>query len=235
MNATTTKWPKQIPQLSPAQIEAREKWMKLWHEVLPNRYGVIEKFNHGFPADLYKPGSPIRTLEVGAGLGEHAKWENLSDQDYHMLEYRKEWAEGLAKDFPLLKSVHGDIQTKLEYPDGHFQRVIAIHVLEHLPDLPRALKEIDRLLARGGSFEIVIPCEGGWAYELARKISSERMFKKNFGMDYKPIALAEHINTCDEILVELEKMPWTLAKRRHFPLLVPIWTANLCIGLQYRK
>jgi hypothetical protein len=77
----TVKWPKTIPQLSPAQIDAREKWMKLWHEILPNRYGAIEKFNHGFPAKLYSPTqTQIRTLEVGAGLGEHVKWENLKNQ-----------------------------------------------------------------------------------------------------------------------------------------------------------
>jgi SAM-dependent methyltransferase len=108
-------------------------------------------------------------------------------------------------------------------------------VLEHLPDLPKALKEIDRLLARGGTFEIVIPCEGGWAYGFARKISSERMFRKNFGMDYRPIIRAEHINRCDEIVAELAKHGWQQTKKSYFPLLVPIWTANLCLGMQFKK
>ena len=112
---------------------------------------------------------------------------------------------------------------------------VAIHVLEHLPDLPSALREIFRLLSPGGHFDIVIPCEGGWAYELARKVSSERMFKKHFGMEYKPIIQAEHINTYPEILEELARLPWRRTVTRYFPLAIPPWQANLCVGLQVRK
>ncbi|MGO8995347.1 MAG: class I SAM-dependent methyltransferase [Polyangiaceae bacterium] len=230
-------WPKQVPVLSPEQTVAREQWMRLWHEVLPNRFGLIEKFNHGFPAKQFKrtPGARTRTLEVGAGLGEHAAWEDLSGQDYVMLEYREEWAEQLRARHPELTSIHGDIQAQLDSAAGSFDRVIAIHVLEHLPDLPSALREIFRLLSPGGQFDIVIPCEGGWAYEFARKISSERMFKKHFGMEYKPIIRAEHLNTCPEILEELARLPWRRTVTRYFPLEVPLWTANLCLGLQVRK
>ncbi len=100
-------WPKQVPVLSPEQTVAREQWMRLWHEVLPNRFGLIEKFNHGFPAKQFKrtPGARTRTLEVGAGLGEHAAWEDLSGQDYVMLEYREEWAEQLRARHPELTSI----------------------------------------------------------------------------------------------------------------------------------
>jgi SAM-dependent methyltransferase len=230
-------WPKQVPVLSPEQLIAREQWMRLWHEVLPNRFGLIEKFNHGFPAKQLErsAGARTRTLEVGAGLGEHAAWEDLSAQEYIMLEYREDWAEGLRARHPGLTSLHGDIQAQLDFPAGSFDRVIAIHVLEHLPDLPSALREIFRLLSPGGQFDIVIPCEGGWAYELARKISSERMFKKHFGMEYKPIIQAEHINTYPEILEELARLPWRRTVTRHFPLAIPPWHANLCVGLQVRK
>ena len=147
-------WPKQVPVLSPEQIIARERWMRLWHEVLPNRFGLIEKFNHGFPAKQLErsAGARTRTLEVGAGLGEHAAWEDLSAQEYIMLEYREDWAEGLRARHPGLTSLHGDIQAQLDFPAGSFDRVIAIHVLEHLPDLPSALREIFRLLSPGGQF-----------------------------------------------------------------------------------
>jgi ubiquinone/menaquinone biosynthesis C-methylase UbiE len=36
----------------------------------------------------------------------------------------------------------------MPFEDGYFDRVIAIHVLEHLPDLPRALREISRLMKK---------------------------------------------------------------------------------------
>lgn len=234
-----TKWPKITPLLSSEQLIAREKWMRLWHETLPKRFSMIEKFNHSFPSLLFNPSVTNRrlprTLEVGAGLGEHAHWENLKNQEYTMLEYREEWCHQLRAQNPGCKVIHGDIQGRLEYPDGYFDRIIAIHVLEHLPDLPKALSEIHRLLVPGGQFDIVIPCEGGLAYGFARKISSERMFKKNFGMDYGPIIRAEHVNTCAEILEELSRLSWIRTRSKHFPLLIPLWTANLCLGLQFKK
>ncbi len=41
---------------------------------------------------------------------------------------------------------------------------------------PSALDEIDRLLADGGFFQVVIPCEGSLAYSMARKISAQALF-----------------------------------------------------------
>lgn len=233
--AQLAKWPKIPVKLSPAQKEAQEKWMTLWHDQLLGNYGAVEKFNHGFPAGLNRSINKIKTLEVGAGLGEHYQWENLSNQDYYMLEYREEWCKKLNLKYPDSKVIHGDIQTELHFSAGYFDRVIAIHVLEHLPDLPKALIEIDRLLKPGGHFDIVIPCEGGLAYGFARKISSERLFKKHFGMEYGPIIRAEHVNRYPEIIHELDVHPWNREKVSYFPLLLPVWTANVCVGLRYTK
>lgn len=231
------QWPKKIPDLTPAQELAREGWMKYWHEVLPNKFGLIEKFNHGYPVKLglpHKENGKIKTLEVGAGLGEHFSWEDKTAQDYTMLEYREEWCKLLTTKYPEQKIIHGDIQKKLTFADGHFDRIIAIHVLEHLPDLPKALSEIHRLLAVGGILDIVIPCEGGAMYELARNMTSARMFQKKFGMPYKPIMQAEHINDCDEIL-GLLKTGWRKQHSTYFPFLVPLWQGNLILGLRLIK
>jgi ubiquinone/menaquinone biosynthesis C-methylase UbiE len=233
LNTVKRIWPKKVPELSPEQLAAREKWMQLWHEILPNKYGVIEKFNHGYPASKQvKEGS--KTLEIGAGLGEHAKWEDLNQQDYYFLEYRRSFCESLRKSHPADKVICGDIQAQLNFEAGSFDRIIAIHVLEHLPNLPSALTEIKRLLKNDGVFDIVIPCEGGLAYEFARKISSERLFKKNFKMEYMPIAKAEHINNYSEIIDELKKAEFQFADQRFFPLLVPISNLNLCFGARLK-
>lgn len=228
-------WPKKIPQLSPEQLAAREGWMKYWHEVLPSKYGMIENFNHGFPASRRGSKPHIKTLEIGAGLGEHLAWENLSDQDYHMLEYRQSWVDHLRQKYPSQNSVHASIQEKTEFEEESFDRVIAIHVLEHLPDLPAALQEISRLLKADGELQVVIPCEGGMAYSFARKISSERMFKKKFKMEYGPIIAAEHLNTAKEILRELKVAGFHVRKSSFFPLKIPFIQPNLCIGLVLSK
>ncbi len=230
-----THWPKEIPSLSPEAQIAREKWMTYWHEVLPNRFGIVEKFNHGFPAEL-----PIqkgwKTLEIGAGLGEHLKWENTKDQDYYCFEYRKEWCERLQKLHPADRVFHGDIQQKqTQWTDGFFDRAIAIHVFEHLPDLPKALDEIGRLLKPNAVLDVVLPCEGGLAYHVARELTSRRMFEKQFPIPYRTIMAAEHINTYPEVIEVLENKGWKSTQTRYFPLGLPLWQTNLIVGLRFQK
>ena len=126
---------------------------------------------------------------------------------------------------------HGDIEQRQPWPDGFFDRVVAIHVLEHLRNLPLALAEIRRLLKPDGSFDVVLPCEGGLAYALARKVSAERLFRRRFRMDYTPIIRNEHVSTLDEIVVELRRM-FDVDTRFFFPLRVPIGALNLCVAFR---
>jgi SAM-dependent methyltransferase len=221
-------WPKNVPALTPEQEAAREAWMLLWHEQLPNKYGVAEKFNHGFVAELpVAPGT--RTLEIGAGIGGHIEHEDLTRQEYNVLEMRDEFCARLAELLPPGQVHQGSIEERQPFADGSFDRLIAIHVLEHLPNLPAALDEAARLLKRGGYFDVVLPCEGGLAYSFARAISSKRMFESHFHMSYDPIIRAEHVNQLWEVNQELFKR-FKPVVRKHFPLVVPVDTANLFVG-----
>jgi SAM-dependent methyltransferase len=222
------RWPKQPPPLTPEQQRAREGFVKLWHQRLPRKYSAIESFNHGSVARMpIAPGT--RTLEIGAGLGAHSKFEDLSKQDYHVLEYREAFCVELRKVFPADHVHCADIQQRQPWPDGFFDRIVAIHVLEHLPNLPIALDEIRRLLSPNGSFDIVLPCEGGFAYSIARRVSAERLFRRHFHMDYTPIVRNEHVSTLDEIEFELRER-FTTTSGAYFPLKVPILTINLVVA-----
>jgi len=78
---------------------------------------------------------------------------------------------------------------------------------------------------------VVIPCEGGAAYSLARRISAQRIFEKRYGMSYDWFIKSEHINLPREIAEECGAH-FRVVRRRHFPLVVPLVSPNLVIGLE---
>lgn len=225
-------WPKTLPTLTRDQELVRDDFVRYWHEVLPRKYGAIERFNHGYPLRSIRrdPGAPLRTLEIGAGLGEHLEYEDLTAQDYTCLELRDEMVRRLRERFPGVNAIHGDCQETLPFGDDHFDRVVAIHVFEHLPNLPAALDELQRVIAPHGTLAVVLPCDPGIAYGIARRISAQRVFQKRYHQSYDWFIRSEHINSPSEIL-ELLRERFRVVHRRHFPLRVPIRTVNLCIGV----
>ncbi|HLX64095.1 MAG TPA: methyltransferase domain-containing protein [Planctomycetota bacterium] len=227
------QWPKQLPVLTEDQKRAREDFMVHWHKVLPNKYGMIERFNHrGAFREAIQPGT--RTLEIGAGLGAHIEFEDLSKQQYVANELRPEMAGEIKRRFPEVEVLVGDVQAGLPVESESFDRALAVHVLEHLPRLPDAIAEIRRVLKPTGFFQVVIPCEGSLAYTLARNISARRVFEKRNKMSYDFVVESEHVNLADEIVYALKKH-FSIERRRFFPLgFVPIQTCNLVISLLCR-
>ena len=120
---------------------------------------------------------------------------------------------------------------RLPWDDDSFDRVLAIHVLEHLYNLPAALEKIARVLRPGGVFCVVIPCEGGRLYSLGRRFTTKRMFEKRYKTPYEWMIRQEHCNTAREVLAELDRH-FQLRTRRFFPLRVPAVDLNLVIGLE---
>jgi SAM-dependent methyltransferase len=237
VSQASTKWPKVLAPLTAEEQAIHDDFMRRWHEVLPTRYGFLERFNHSFPVRQSRPGFRA-TIEIGAGLGEHLSHERLSalqERSYVAVEMRENMAARLSETHPNVQTVVGDCQERLPFEDGSFDRYIAVHVLEHLPNLPACIAEAWRLLDKDrGQFLAVIPCEGGTAYSLARRISAQRMFERAYGMPYSNFISREHINVPQEILAELARY-FTLDRRRYFPFaFVPAVQVNICIGLAMR-
>ena len=88
--------------------------------------------------------------------------------------------------------------------------------------------------APGGIFDVVLPCEGGAAYWLARRMSAQPMFERRFRLPYKDIIANEHVNTIYEILPLLETR-FSLMWKSFFPLPVPSYFANLCVAQRFVK
>lgn len=232
----TSKWPKILPPLTPEQQRINDNFMQRWHVELAgkSRYGLIENFNHRFPVKHSRPGFKT-TIEIGAGLGAHLHYEDLTEEQerhYYCNEYRQNMAEEITRLHPKVQTIVGDCQQRMDFPDGFFDRYIAVHVLEHLPNLPAAIREAWRLLNKErGQLLVVIPCEGSAAYTLARRISAQRIFEKTYQMPYDVFIRREHINVPHEILTELDPF-FTIEARSFFPLpFLPFLFNNLVIGL----
>ena len=229
------RWPKSLSPLTDEQQQISDDFMKYWLEVVPKKIGirVVDVFNQTYPVK-YAPPVFLTTLEIGAGLGEHLRYEKLSEEqkkNYWALDIRPNMIEELNRRELGVKGLVGDCQKKMNFPDGYFDRILGIHVLEHLPDLPAAMREIWRLCKKtDGIFSFVIPCEGSPAYLLARRLSAQRIFEKRYRQSYQWFIEREHINKPDEILAEIRPY-FEIAHCSYFPLGIRLAACNLCIGL----
>ena len=142
--------------------------------------------------------------------------------------------EKIKRKYKTVRVVKCDIQKKLPFRSNFFDRINVVHVLEHLPNLPKCLSEVSRVLKPKGIFQIVIPCDPGLLYGFCRKISAERVFKSNFKGSYSWLINREHINTPDEIIYNIKKN-FKIIKKNFFPFVFPSINLNLFIGLTVIK
>ena len=141
--------------------------------VLAKQYGTSEKLNtrisihskystnkQGFGSWIsshYQFPENASVLELGCGTGDMWKGQGelisrcsrliLSDFSEGMLEQAKE----TLRDETAIEYRVIDIQD-IPYPDHTFDAVIANMMLYHVPDLPKGLREVSRVLKEGGTF-----------------------------------------------------------------------------------
>ena len=225
-------FPKKIPKLTSEQKIIKDDFMEHWLKVLRKKYSIIDKFNHKVVVNS-RPKSFLKTLEIGAGIGEHLNYENLNDnqkKNYYAMDIRENLLKIISKEHHMINTILGDCEKKLNFEDNFFDRIVAIHILEHLPNLPNTISEVARVLKKDGLFQIVIPCEGSIAYTFARKISAERIFEKKYKTSYDWYIKSEHVNIPLEIINELMKK-FTINKKTYFPIPLSFEFCNLCIAI----
>ena len=129
-----------------------------------------------------------------------------------------------------LRIVVGDCQRELPFATDYFDRVLAIHVLEHLDNLPAALAEIavssNPRVRSPLSFRARVAL-----LTLGRRLTTKRIFEKRYNTDYEWMIGYDHCNTAREI-VDLLPTAFSVRRRAFFPMRVPSIDANLVIGLE---
>jgi SAM-dependent methyltransferase len=109
-----------------------------------------------------------RLLDLGCGAGRHAfealrRGARVTAFDYDEAELKDvaamAGAMAVAGDLPAAArsaTTRGDA-TRLPYPDGTFDRIIAAEVLEHIHDDMGAIRELVRVLRPGGTIAATVP------------------------------------------------------------------------------
>ena len=85
------KFPKKIKKLSKKKKFISDSFIKLWHQEL-KKISIIENFNHNYVArskiifrERERERGRIKTLEIGAGIGNHLYYEELKHQYYYCI------------------------------------------------------------------------------------------------------------------------------------------------------
>ena len=232
---TATVWPKTFPPLTPEQERISDDFMRYWHEVLPRRYGLVEAFNHRYAVRHAPARFPCHVGDRG-GVGRAPGLRTAlcgAGAELRCPGSAREHGGGVAGQPSDDSNGVRQLPGPAGFPAGSFDRILAIHVLEHLPNLPAAVAEMHRLCHPGGVFSVVIPCEGGWLYGVARRISAQRIFERRYGQSYQWFIGREHINRPAEIEAELGRY-FRVVHRHYFPFRVPFLFCNLCVGLTLR-
>lgn len=183
---------------------------KQWREYIAQNYRSAN-YGRGLPGWIMRKGHrelecsfPRETrfekvLEVGAGEGIHVPFVRHGFTEYILTD----------RDPGALKRIKGPVfpgvlfQTtdacKLSFPDRSFDRVIATHVLEHLPEPHLVLQEWRRVLKPGGVLSLLLPCDPGLAWRIARSFGPRARAGAN-GIDYDYWMAREHINPIYNLL-----------------------------------
>ena len=123
-----------------------------------------------------------RLLDLGCGAGRHtfealrrgaiATALDQSTSDLADIEVMVEaMAEaGEIKPVDQQVTVEGDAMA-LPFDDGHFDRVIASEILEHIPDDRAVIGEIARVVRRGGTVAVSVPRR--WPEQICWALSDE--------------------------------------------------------------
>jgi phosphatidylethanolamine/phosphatidyl-N-methylethanolamine N-methyltransferase len=159
-----------------------------------------------------------RILEVGSGSGHHFPFVSKTFSSYVMSDGSTDMLAIAEKKFAPeissnLVSIEQQDATDLSLPDSSVDRLIATHVLEHLPDPVAVLAEWDRVVRPGGIISIVLPCDPGLLWRTGRHFGPRRNAQQA-GLAYDYLQAAEHINSIFNLKVFIQ---------HHFEHLTQAW------------
>lgn len=127
--------------------------------------------------DSIRESNPKRLIDLGCGdgavLSGLQKKGLLTGRDVYGCDLSQERLDRLHGSLLFVNLVHGNAVNLTQFKDGYFDFIICSQVIEHLEDDEVLLKEIRRLLNRGGRLyisSVVKKWYGWWIYKNNGKV-----------------------------------------------------------------
>lgn len=176
-----------------------------------------------------------RVLEIGAGVGKHAKLNDSHDGQYFVSEFQAgHLGNPLWNDFRG-RGVQCDA-SRLPFRAEWFDGIVSTYSLEHMRRLDDTLAEITRVLKPRGRLVLALPCEGGFLWNIGREITTRRVFQKEFGLNYDKIIAFEHVHDLAAVRARLDaNKDLVLRSDRFYPAFLPQKDINLIACFSFEK
>lgn len=210
------------------ESENYERGLAGW--VMRRSHALLEK---DFGPDVHF----ARVLEVGAGSGVHLRYVRHSFESYVMTDTSSAMLERVAE-WPRAKA-SGTVSARvadaahLDLPDASVDRLIATHVLEHLPQPQLVMEEWLRVVRPGGVLSIVLPCDPGMLWRLGRHFGP-RARGRSRGLEYDYVMALEHINPVNN-LVAIIRHHALRRRERWWPAMLPSMDLNLIYAVNITR
>ena len=173
-------------------------------------------------------------LDVGSGMGYHLKFEKISKKrTYICLDPEKTLLDKITQEGVVKIQARCE---KIPLRSKSVDIIIASHILEHVTNLKKCIRELRRVLKDKGLLLVVLPCDPGVAWKLIRRITPSRMRLRKKGLDYDIVMKYEHPNLFKKCVEELTK-EFTIEEEKYYPLLIKNHNLNFisCFKLIKRK
>lgn len=208
------------------------QWADLYQKLNYDRglTGYFLTKSHSWLESRFGPETHFaKVIEVGAGTGMHLRFIRHAYDEYWLTDYHQPLIEKIALPSDIrtsgkLRLARADA-TRLDFADASFDRLIATHVLEHLEQPHKVLREWARVLKPGGVLSLVLPCDPGLLWRLGRYAISRKKFI-NAGLEYDYWMAREHINPINN-LTALIKYYFDNVREQWLPSHIPSIDLNL--------
>jgi SAM-dependent methyltransferase len=216
------------------QSRLYKKWMAAWEHMI-DQWVIYERalwrfFSMSGHRQIAKKvakelSSQGPIVDLGCG---HGKIFDLIDPARGIgVDSNYVFLKSMKKRYPSIFPIQADI-TNTPFATQSVDCITSLHVLEHLYFLSEGLEEIQRILAPSGRFFFTIPTEGGWGWELGRKVVTGPRLRRRYGLDVQKVMAIEHLNDAKRVMRFLE-FYFDVNNVRFSPFAIPILSINSAI------